>query len=155
MSELIHATAVVVGDRGMLIIGASGSGKSSVAHALIQRASAEGRYATLVSDDQCLVQAISGRLLCSAPDTLRSGMEVRGSGLHVFAYEPHAVIHLVVRLVEPAQVVRLHENTHIQLQGVAITQLDLPAGEVESACRSIESWLFKPIWKNNLVDSAG
>jgi len=65
------------------------------------------------------------------------------------------MIHLMVRLVEPAQVVRLHENTHIQLQGVAIAHLDLPAGEVESACRSVEAWLFKPEWKNKLVDSAG
>lgn len=155
MSELIHATAIVIGDRGIIIIGASGSGKSSLAHALLQRAFAEGRYATLVSDDQCLVRAVSGRLICSPPDTLRGGMEVRGSGLHAFAYEPHAVIHLMVRLVEPAQVVRLHENTHIQLQGVAIAHLDLPAGEAESACRSVEAWLFKPEWKNKLVDSAG
>ncbi|MHC1547351.1 HPr kinase/phosphorylase [Phyllobacterium sp. K27] len=153
--ELIHATAVVVGDRGIIIMGASGSGKSSVANALLQRASAEGRYAALVSDDQCFVRAVSGRLICSAPDTLRGGMEVRGSGLHVFAYEPCAVIHLVVRLVETAHVVRLHENTHMQLQGVAIAHLDLPAGEVESACRSIEAWLFRPEWKNKLVDSAG
>jgi serine kinase of HPr protein (carbohydrate metabolism regulator) len=155
MPELIHATAVVVGDRGIIIMGASGSGKSSVANALLQRASAERRYAALVSDDQCLTQAVCGRLICSAPNTLRGGMEVRGSGLHEFAYEPYAVIHLIVRLVESEHVVRLQENTHIQLQGVAIAHLDLPAGEVESACRSIEAWLFKPEWKNKLVDSAG
>lgn len=145
--ELIHATALVVGDRGIIITGASGSGKSSIANALIDRASAGARYATLISDDQCLLQAISGRLICTAPETLRGGVEVRGSGLHQVAFEPRAVIHLLVHLVEPAQAPRMQGNTHAHLQGVAITQLTLVAGEVESACRSIEAWLFKPEWK--------
>ncbi len=152
-SEMIHATAVIIGDRGVLIMGPSGSGKSSIANALMLRALSEGRYGVLVSDDQCLIQAVSGRLICTAPETLRGGMEVRGSGLHIFSHEPRAVIHLGVHLVEPSLAVRLHENTHIQLQGVAIAQLNLPIGEVESACRSIEAWLFKLEWKNKLVDS--
>lgn len=146
-SELIHASAVIVGDRGILIRGASGSGKSSIASTLIQRATVEAKYAALISDDQCLLQAVSRRLICSVPDTLRGGMEVRGSGLHEFAYEPRAVIHLVVHLVEPTRAARLQENTSIQLQGVAITQLILPAGAVESVCRSVEAWLFKPLWE--------
>ncbi|EJM99921.1 serine kinase of the HPr protein, regulates carbohydrate metabolism [Phyllobacterium sp. YR531] len=145
--ELIHATALVISDRGIIITGASGSGKSSIANALIDRASASAQYATLISDDQCLLQAVSGRLLCTTPETLRGGLEVRGSGLHQVAFEPRAVIHLLVHLVEPAQAPRMHENTIAELQGVAITQLKLPAGEVESACRSIEAWLFKPEWK--------
>jgi serine kinase of HPr protein (carbohydrate metabolism regulator) len=145
--ELIHASAVIAGDRGVLITGASGSGKSSLANALLDRAFAKGRYAALVSDDQCLLQAASGRLICSPPQTLRGGMEVRGSGLHEMAFENHAVIHLVVHLVEPIRAVRMYENAHTKLRGVAIAQLLLPAGEVESACRSVEAWLFKARWK--------
>ncbi|MEP7452658.1 HPr kinase/phosphatase C-terminal domain-containing protein [Phyllobacterium sp. SB3] len=147
VGELVHATAIVVGDRGVLITGASGSGKSSLANALLDRASFEGRYAALVSDDQCLLHATSGRLICTTPETLRGGMEIRGSGLHEIAFESRAVIHLVVHLIEPAHAIRMYENAEAELQGVAIEQLILPAGEVESACRSVEAWLFKPLWK--------
>jgi serine kinase of HPr protein (carbohydrate metabolism regulator) len=145
--ELIHATAVIVGDRGVLVMGASGSGKSSVANALIVRASARGMFASLVSDDQCLIQAVSNRLICNAPETLRGGLEIRGAGLYAVDHEPVAAIHLVVQLVESAQAIRYDDDSHIQLKGVSVAQLTLPEGEIESVCRAVEARLFEQVWK--------
>lgn len=144
---LAHATAVVVGDRGILIIGPSGSGKSSVACSLIDRALTKGTFAALVSDDQCQLQAVSGRLICTVPATLRGGIEVRGSGLHAVDHEDGAVIHLVAELVEHDRAIRFADETEIQLQGVSITHALLPQREIEGACRAIEARLFTPTWK--------
>ncbi|MBX8803485.1 hypothetical protein HBA92_22545, partial [Ochrobactrum sp. MR28] len=50
-SFVFHATSLVLGSFGILICGASGSGKSSLALTLIERAQQTGRVGTLISDD--------------------------------------------------------------------------------------------------------
>ncbi|MBA8877826.1 HPr kinase/phosphorylase [Phyllobacterium myrsinacearum] len=145
--ELIHASAVIVGDRGVVIRGGSGSGKSSIVRALMDRAAYKGVFAILVSDDQCHIRDEAGRLLCTAPAALRGGLEVRGSGLHRSDFEERAIIHLVVDLVEPNQSVRFGEDAVTVLHDVAIAHLVLPKLGIDSACRAIEARLFTPQWK--------
>ena len=48
----LHATAVAIGEAGILIRGASGSGKSSLAMDLIFVARHQARFASLVGDDR-------------------------------------------------------------------------------------------------------
>jgi hypothetical protein len=62
----IHASAVLVGHRGILIRGPSGSGKSRLALALLQSAGAG--FARLVGDDRIHLEAVHGRLLDAAGD---------------------------------------------------------------------------------------
>ena len=52
----LHATAVIHGDSGVLILGPSGSGKSALALALIARASDAGLFGALVGDDRVYVR---------------------------------------------------------------------------------------------------
>jgi serine kinase of HPr protein (carbohydrate metabolism regulator) len=79
--ELVHATSLVVGTTGILIVGASGSGKSALALRLIETAALRGRFARLVSDDQTRLTEFHGRLIASAPATIRGLIESRGAGL--------------------------------------------------------------------------
>ncbi len=153
--ELAHATAVILGECGILILGASGAGKSSIARALIDRAEARGMFAALISDDQCRLLPVSGRIISTAPSSLRGGLEVRGSGLHEVDYEPSAVIHLVAELVEAEQAVRFAEERTAQLLGVAIQHILLPKREVEAACRAVEARLLHPAWKKMLSNPNG
>lgn len=143
----VHATAVLVGDRGILISGPSGSGKSSIASELVRRAAGRGAFAALICDDQGVLQAASGRLLCAAPASLQGGLEVRGSGLHTVDFETCGVIHLAVELSKPKQAIRFASDARIVLEGVAIPHLILPEREVEAACRAVEARLFKVFWE--------
>ena len=71
----VHASAVAFGPRGVLIQGASGSGKSSLALQLIRMG------ATLISDDQTELYIHEGALWGRAPATIAGLIEARGIGL--------------------------------------------------------------------------
>src|SRR6266545_8207351 len=73
----MHACAVLVGARAILIRGPAGSGKSRLALALIEVAgSGHLRFARLVADDRVQLDACHGRLLARAPQTLAGLIEV-------------------------------------------------------------------------------
>lgn len=72
---LHQATCVAIGGRAVLITGAPGSGKSSLALALIDRG------AVLVGDDGVALAAANGRLLASPPPATAGLIEVRNVGL--------------------------------------------------------------------------
>ena len=73
---MIHASAVAVDGRGLLITGASGSGKSSLALEMMALG------ADLVADDRVGVQRHpEGGLILSAPEAIRGLIEARGLGL--------------------------------------------------------------------------
>jgi HPr kinase/phosphorylase len=74
----IHASAVLIGARAVLIQGPSGSGKSQLALALLEAAQTGTlSFAQLVADDRAEVEAMHGRLLVglivdlAAPDATR------------------------------------------------------------------------------------
>ena len=76
MSAQPHqATCVAIGTRGLLIEGPPGSGKSSLALALIDRG------AVLVGDDGVLLEARDGQLLASPHPNTGGKLEVRNLGL--------------------------------------------------------------------------
>ena len=91
----IHATAVAIGEAGVLIRGAAGAGKSVLALALIAAAQQSGRFARLVADDRTGLSASAGRLVARPVPPLEGIVERRGLGL---TPEPHleaAVIRLM------------------------------------------------------------
>lgn len=71
----IHAGVVALDGRGLLILGASGSGKSALALELMSRG------ARLVADDQTVLVARDGRIWARAPAALLGRIEARGIGL--------------------------------------------------------------------------
>lgn len=70
-----QATCVMIGRRAVLIEGAAGSGKSSLALALIDRG------AILVGDDGVLLDADGGHLLASPHPNIAGKLEVRNLGI--------------------------------------------------------------------------
>jgi hypothetical protein len=95
----IHASAVLVGSRAVLIRGASGSGKSSLVLALLAAGKrGELPLARLVADDRVHLDAVNGRLVARAPSALAGLIEMRGHGPVALPHEPRAVIGWVVDL---------------------------------------------------------
>ncbi|MEM8791319.1 MAG: serine kinase [Pseudomonadota bacterium] len=92
----LHASAVAINGKGVLILGPSGSGKSALAADLISRG------ATLISDDQTLVSPAKPPLL-SAPDSIKGLIELHGTGLVRLGHTTTAPVCLIVDLEEQTQ----------------------------------------------------
>lgn len=122
----IHATCVLLGARGVLIRGPSGSGKSRLALRLLQAAErGRLRFARLVSDDRTLVSAVNGRLLARPVPQLAGMIEIRGSGIRQLPHEAMAVVALVVDLATPGE--RLPRDTIVEVEGIKLDRLAIPA----------------------------
>lgn len=128
------ATCVAVGDRGVLIEGTPGSGKSALALALIDRG------ARLVGDDGVMLEAQGGRLIARPHPRTRGLLEIRNLGLASFAVCESVAVALLVtldaaapRFIEAAQII---EREGIGLPAVAIWPEPCAHGlKVEQALR--------------------
>lgn len=121
----LHASAVVIGEAGILIRGPSGAGKSGLALALIGLAQSQGRFARLIADDRTEIVVRADRLLASPVPPIEGLVERRGLGL---TPEPHlsaAVLRLAIdcgtepeRMPEPEALVET-------IAGVTLPRLSL------------------------------
>jgi serine kinase of HPr protein (carbohydrate metabolism regulator) len=108
----IQATTIAVGSGGILIRGASGSGKSSLAVALIERVRSR-HFARLVADDVTRIEARGGRVIARTVPATSGLVERRGLGIVPCAATPAVVVRLVVdcagaapeRLPEPEMLI--------------------------------------------------
>jgi serine kinase of HPr protein (carbohydrate metabolism regulator) len=132
-SETVHASAVAIDGRAVLIGGPSGTGKSDLALRLIDRG------AVLISDDICEVRRSEGRLLASAPATILGKVEMRGVGIVEMAAVQQVPVALFVDLDRAPE--RLPEPGETRsLAGIAIPVLRL-AGLEGSAPLKVEAAL--------------
>jgi HPr kinase/phosphorylase len=130
VTPTIHASAVLVGARALLIRGPAASGKSRLALALLD-AGAVGLlpFARLVADDRAHVEAINGRLLVRPPDQLKGLIEVRGLGIRRLPFEPVACVGRVVDLAAPdADRLPQPETEATTIAGVPLARLAVAAG---------------------------
>jgi HPr kinase/phosphorylase len=95
----VHASAVLVGDRAVLVRGPSGSGKSRLAFDLILAGRAgQIPAATLVGDDRVTLQAAQGQLVVRPARELAGLIEIRGLGIRRCDFVEQAIVGLVVDL---------------------------------------------------------
>lgn len=126
-TETIHASAVLTGERAVIIRGPSGAGKSRLARALLQAAQTGLLpYAKLVADDRVKITAAHGRLVISAPETICGMIEVHGLGIRASACEPLAVAGLVVDLAAD-DATRMPDNTTAKLLDISLPRLPVGA----------------------------
>lgn len=127
MTPTLHASAVLVGARAVLIRGPAGAGKSSLALRLVLDRGHP--FARLIADDRTVVMASSGRLLARAAETIAGLIEVRGLGIRRLAHEPAAVIGLVVDLGDrAAERMPAPEAQAVTIEGVVVPRVAVPPG---------------------------
>jgi serine kinase of HPr protein (carbohydrate metabolism regulator) len=131
-AQTIHAGCVLVGEAGLLIRGGSGSGKSTLAREVVSCIRQVGGFARLVSDDRTRIQTRHGRLVASPVKPLDGCIEVFGLGIVRQAYEPAAVIRLVVDLCEDLARYPEEQDRHVALCGVMIPRIRMQAGAVSA-----------------------
>lgn len=113
-----QATCIAIKGRAVLIEGLSGTGKSSLALALIDRG------AELVGDDGVLLRASEGRLLVQPHPNTRGLIEVRNLGILPFPCREEAPVSLVVTLDSEAP--RFIETADsVEIGGVTLPALRL------------------------------
>ena len=95
----VHASAVLVGDRAVLIRGPSGSGKSRLAFDLILAGRAgQIPAAVLVGDDRVYLEVAQGQLVVRPARELAGLIEIRGLGIRRCDFAEQAVVGVVVDL---------------------------------------------------------
>lgn len=126
---LLNATCVTIRGRGLLLEGPPGSGKSSLALALIDRG------AVLVGDDGALLRAGGERLFASPPPRLAGKLEVRNLGLIDFPTAGEVPLALAIRLDPAAERWIAHAESEVRL-GLALPLVRLAPGEPTLALRA-------------------
>ena len=126
----IHASAVLVGTRAVLIRGPSGAGKSRLAFDLIL-AGRTGQIppAVLVGDDRVHLWRSSGQLMVRPAPVLSGLLEVRGLGIRRCDFTAEAVVGLVVDLVaSDAERLPAPERLQTRLHGVRLPRIPVGTG---------------------------
>ena len=128
---VFQASAVAIQGRALLIEGPAGSGKSSLALALIDRG------AGLIGDDAVALSVRGARLIAARPPNITGLLEVRGVGLVTLPCAPPAPVALILTLGGPPPP-RLPEAplaTRL-VEGIAIPVLAFDPGTLAPATRA-------------------
>ncbi len=125
----IHATCIRIGTHGVLLRGASASGKSDLALRLIDGGAA------LVADDQTELTAAGGVLTARPPQALAGLMEVRGLGILRVGNAESAQVRLVIDLVPPEACERMPKPGRCELCGVSLPLVALAPFEASAPAK--------------------
>jgi len=90
----IHASLVSLQNKGILLLGKSGIGKSDLALRLIK-----GQGAVLVADDRTDIYVEQNVVKGSCPDNIKGLLEVRGVGIIKMQTIPHVQINWLLNLL--------------------------------------------------------
>ncbi|BDI60544.1 HPr kinase/phosphorylase [Qipengyuania nanhaisediminis] len=124
------ASAVAIDGRALMIIGASGSGKSSLALALIHRG------ADLIGDDALTLSRDGAHVIVSPPPNISGKLEIHGIGIAEMPLGAPAPLSLVLDLDGP--VTRLPQPGAVRtICGIDIPWLGFDPGSIAPAERAL------------------
>jgi serine kinase of HPr protein (carbohydrate metabolism regulator) len=126
----VHASAVLVDNRAVLIRGPSGSGKSHLAFDLILAGRAgQIPKAVLIGDDRVHLQASNGQLMVRPARELAGLIEIRGLGIRRCEFAQEALVGLVVDLcADDAERLPPAEALQANMSGVLIPRIPVGRG---------------------------
>jgi HPr kinase/phosphorylase len=86
-------------------------------------------FARLVADDRVQLEPAGGRLLAAPATALAGLIEMRGVGIVRMAYEPCAVVGIVVDLGGRAERLPVAEQRQAAIEGITLPRLAVAAAE--------------------------
>ncbi len=121
----IHASAVRIGTRALLIRGPSGAGKSQLVMRLVLAARAGQIPETmLIGDDRVILFERNGQLFVRPAPELAGFIEIRGLGIRRMPYIDEAPVETVIDLqATDATRMPAAETTTITLEGIAVNRI--------------------------------
>lgn len=135
---LVHATAVAIDGKAVLLRGPPGVGKSDLGLRLIDAG------AHLVSDDQCELRRDGDRVLVRAPAAILGLVEVRGVGIVRMAPRSDVPLALIADLVAPGAVERLPQPRREPILGLDLSVVAIAPFEA-SAVAKLRAALLHPL----------
>ena len=126
----VHASAVLVENRAVLIRGPSGAGKSRLAFDLIL-AGRSGQIppTVLVGDDRVHLDASKGQLVVRPACELAGLIEIRGLGIRRCDFTEEAIVGLIVDLsAEDAERLPPPEALQARISGIIIPRIPVEPG---------------------------
>jgi HPr kinase/phosphorylase len=131
-SASVHASAVLIANRAVLIRGPSGAGKSRLAFDLILAGrSGQVPKAVLVGDDRVHLDASTGQLVVRPVPELAGLIEIRGLGIRPCDFTKQAIVGLVVDLcAADAERLPPPEALLTRVYGIEIPRIPVGAGFV-------------------------
>jgi HPr kinase/phosphorylase len=126
----VHASAVLVEDRAVLIRGPSGAGKSRLAFDLILAGrSGQIPRTLLVGDDRVHLEASKGQLVVRPARGLAGLIEIRGLGIRRCDFTDEAIVGLVIDLsASDAERLPPPEALLTRVSGVEIPRIPVAQG---------------------------
>jgi HPr kinase/phosphorylase len=126
----VHASAVRIGNRAVLIRGPSGSGKSHLAFdLLLSGRSGQIAPAILVGDDRVHLDTDAGQLRVRPAAELAGLIEIRGLGIRRCAFAGEAIVGLVVDLAaDDSERLPAPEALTTRIFGILIPRIPVGVG---------------------------
>jgi HPr kinase/phosphorylase len=136
----LHASCVTLGDDGILILGAPGSGKSDLVLQLLDQpgygTGTELIRGRLVADDQTVIERRGTALFATSPQPLAGLLEIRGQGIVRVDHLPEARLSLVVRLMPTAEIERLPQAAQTnRIAGLALPEIAIDPSKAAAVAR--------------------
>jgi serine kinase of HPr protein (carbohydrate metabolism regulator) len=126
---LVHATAVAIDGKAILLRGPPGAGKSDLALRLIDGG------ADLIADDQAELRRAGKDVRVRAPAAIAGLIEIRGVGILRLPALEEAPLAMCVDLLPPAEIERLPQPRLEEVLGVEVPLIAVPAFEASAAAK--------------------
>ncbi len=123
----IHASAIIINNKGVLVRGESGSGKSLLA---LQCLDVFERKSALVADDRVDISVENSEIYMHTPKNIEGLIELRGRGVIKKEYVKKARLDLIVDLVDEFDRYPEEDEFFIALQGIKLPRCPIPNRQI-------------------------